>query len=66
MKAYGNEQNITPFLDSLTLPNFMLQEIEQCGFRSRNLCFPPTLQSIVKEDNKTNFQREAGNTMVFI
>jgi hypothetical protein len=35
MKAYGNEQNITPFLDSLAtkvyfFTNFMLQEIEQC------------------------------------
>jgi hypothetical protein len=35
MKAYGNEQNITPFLDSLATQSlllliFMLQEIEQC------------------------------------
>jgi hypothetical protein len=38
-EAYGNEQNITPFLDSLAksllLLIFMLQEIEQCRFRSR-------------------------------
>jgi hypothetical protein len=65
MKAYGNEQNITPFLDSLATKSlllliFMLQEIEQCWFRSRNLMLPPTAgESIVKEDNKTNFQREA-------
>jgi hypothetical protein len=64
-EAYGNEQNITPFLDSqatkFTFTNFMLQEIEQCGFRSRNLMLPTYSwrKHRKREDNKTNFQREA-------
>jgi hypothetical protein len=63
MKAYGNEQNITPFLDSLIqsllLLIFMLQEIEVRGLEAC-ICFPTAGESIVKEKTiKTNFQREA-------
>jgi hypothetical protein len=55
MKAYGNEQNITPFLDSLAKQSlllliFMLREIEQWGLEAVTLYASTTAgESIVKE-----------------
>jgi phosphoglycerol transferase MdoB-like AlkP superfamily enzyme len=56
MKAYGNEQNITPFLDSLATKFTLLLIFYASGNRTVRgleavtLCFPPTAgESIVKE-----------------
>jgi hypothetical protein len=60
-EAYGNEQNITPFLDSLAksllLLIFMLQE-EQCRFRSRKPYASTAGESVKEKTIKTNFQRK--------
>jgi len=63
MKAYGNEQNITPFLDDLASKSLMFTNFYAVGNRTVRgleavtLCFPPTAgESIVKrEDNKNKF-----------
>lgn len=63
MKMYGNEQNITPFLDSLALQSLNFSNLYATGNRTVRgleavtLCIPPTPgESIVKrEDNKNKF-----------
>lgn len=63
MKAYGNEQNLTPFLDSLATKSLMFTNLYAVGNRTVRgleavtLCFPPTAgESVVKrEDNKNKF-----------
>lgn len=63
MKAYGNEKNITPFLDSLATKSLMFTNLYAVGNRTVRgleavtLCLPPTPgESVVKrEDNKNKF-----------
>lgn len=63
MKLYGNEQNITPFLDSLALQSLNFSNLYATGNRTvrgleaMTLCIPPTPgESVVKrEDNKNKF-----------
>ena len=63
MKAYGNEQNITPFLDSLAQKGLQFTNLYAAGNRTVRgleavtLCLPPTAgESVVKrEDNKNKF-----------
>ncbi len=63
MKMYGNEQNITPFLDSLANKSLLFTNLYAVGNRTVRgleavtLCFPPTAgESVVKrEDNKNKF-----------
>lgn len=63
MKMYGNDQNITPFLDSLALKSLNFSNLYATGNRTVRgleaitLCIPPTPgESIVKrEDNKNKF-----------
>lgn len=63
LKAYGNEQNITPFLDSLALQSLQFSNVYAVGNRtvrgleSVTLCLPPTAgESVVKrKDNKNKF-----------
>jgi phosphoglycerol transferase MdoB-like AlkP superfamily enzyme len=63
MKAYGNEQNITPFLDSLSQKSLQFTNLYAAGNRTVRgleavtLCLPPTAgESVVKrEDNKNKF-----------
>jgi phosphoglycerol transferase MdoB-like AlkP superfamily enzyme len=63
MKMYGNEQNITPFLDSLALQSLNFSNLYATGNRTvrgleaMTLCIPPTPgESVVKrEDNKNKF-----------
>ena len=63
MKAYGNEQNLTPFLDSLATKSLLFTNLYAVGNRTVRgleavtLCFPPTAgESVVKrEDNKNKF-----------
>jgi phosphoglycerol transferase MdoB-like AlkP superfamily enzyme len=63
MKMYGNEQNITPFLDSLAQKSLLFTNLYAVGNRTVRgleavtLCFPPTAgESVVKrEDNKNKF-----------
>ncbi|WP_124640415.1 LTA synthase family protein [Amniculibacterium aquaticum] len=63
MKSYGNEQNITPFLDSLATKSFVFTNLYATGNRTvrgleaLTLCIPPTAgESIVKrKDNKNKF-----------
>lgn len=63
MKMYGNEQNITPFLDSLALKSLNFSNLYATGNRTVRgleaitLCIPPTPgESIIKrEDNKNKF-----------
>lgn len=63
LKAYGNEQNITPFLDSLALQSLQFSNLYAVGNRtvrgleSVTLCLPPTAgESVVKrKDNKNKF-----------
>lgn len=67
MKAYGNEQNITPFLDSLANKSLLFTNFYAVGNRtvrgleSVTLCLPPTAgESVVKrEDNKNKFSTGA-------
>lgn len=63
MKMYGNEQNITPFLDSLALQSLNFSNLYATGNRTvrgleaMTLCIPPTPgESVVKrKDNKNKF-----------
>lgn len=63
MKAYGNQQNITPFLDSLAQKSLQFTNLYAAGNRTVRgleavtLCLPPTAgESVVKrEDNKNKF-----------
>ncbi|MWB93946.1 sulfatase-like hydrolase/transferase [Flavobacterium sp. GA093] len=67
MKAYGNEQNITPFLDSLSQKSLQFTNLYAAGNRTVRgleavtLCLPPTAgESIIKrEDNKNKFSTGA-------
>ncbi len=63
MKMYGNERNITPFLDSLATQSLLFTNLYATGNRTIRgleavtLCIPPTAgESVVKrEDNKDKF-----------
>lgn len=63
MKMYGNEGNITPFLDSLSTKSLVFTNLYAVGNRTVRgleavtLCFPPTAgESVVKrDDNKNKF-----------
>lgn len=63
MKMYGNEQNLTPFLDSLATQSLTFSNLYATGNRTvrgleaMTLCIPPTPgESVVKrEDNKNKF-----------
>jgi len=63
MKTYGNDQNITPFLDDLAQKSLMFTNLYAVGNRTVRgleavtLCFPPTAgESVVKrKDNKNKF-----------
>jgi phosphoglycerol transferase MdoB-like AlkP superfamily enzyme len=63
LKAYGNDQNITPFLDSLASQSLQFSNLYAVGNRtirgleSVTLCLPPTAgESVVKrKDNKNKF-----------
>ncbi|MCR4029390.1 MULTISPECIES: LTA synthase family protein [Flavobacterium] len=63
MKMYGNEQNLTPFLDSLAQKSLLFTNLYAAGNRTVRgleavtLCLPPTAgESVVKrEDNKNKF-----------
>ncbi len=67
MKAYGNEQSITPFLDSLAQKSLQFTNLYAAGNRTVRgleavtLCLPPTAgESVVKrEDNKNKFSTGA-------
>ena len=63
MKAYGNEKNITPFLDSLAQQSLQFTNLYAVGNRTVRgleavtLCLPPSAaESVVKRnDNKNKF-----------
>lgn len=63
MKMYGNEQNLTPFLDSLATKSLVFTNLYAAGNRTvrgleaLTLCLPPTAgESVVKrKDNKDKF-----------
>jgi phosphoglycerol transferase MdoB-like AlkP superfamily enzyme len=63
LKTYGNEQNITPFMDSLATKSLLFSNLYAVGNRTVRgleavtLCFPPTAgESVVKRmDNKNKF-----------
>jgi phosphoglycerol transferase MdoB-like AlkP superfamily enzyme len=63
LKTYGNEQNITPFLDSLANQSLQFSNLYAVGNRTIRgleavtLCLPPTAgESVVKrKDNKNKF-----------
>ena len=63
MKMYGNEQNITPFLDSLATKSLVFTNLYAVGNRTVrgleavSLCFPPTAgESVIKrKDDKNKF-----------
>lgn len=63
MKMYGNDQNITPFLDSLATKSLQFTNLYAVGNRTVRgleavtLCLPPTAgESVVKrKDNKNKF-----------
>lgn len=63
MKAYGNDQNMTPFLDSLANQSLLFTNLYATGNRTVRgleavtLCIPPTAgESVVKrKDNKNKF-----------
>ena len=63
MKAYGNQNNITPFLDNLANQSLQFTNLFAVGNRTVRgleavtLCFPPTAgESVVKrKDNKDKF-----------
>lgn len=67
MKMYGNEKNITPFLDSLAQKSLQFTNLYAAGNRTVRgleavtLCLPPTAgESVVKrEDNKNKFSTGA-------
>ncbi|HRK53610.1 MAG TPA: LTA synthase family protein [Cyclobacteriaceae bacterium] len=61
MKSFGNEENITPFLDSLALHSRLYTKLYATGTRTvrgleaLSLCVPPTPgQSIVRRPNNEN------------
>ena len=66
MKAYGNNKNLTPFLDSLATKSLHFTNIYAVGNRTVRgleavtLCIPPSpAESVVKrEDNKNKFSTE--------
>ncbi|CAM3598360.1 LTA synthase family protein [Flavobacterium saliperosum] len=79
MKTYGNEQNITPFLDSLANKSLLFTNLYATGNRTVRgleavtLCMPPTAgESVVKrEDNKNKFStgsifKKKGYTVDFL
>jgi phosphoglycerol transferase MdoB-like AlkP superfamily enzyme len=79
MKMYGNEKNITPFLDSLATKSLVFTNLYAAGNRTVRgleavtLCFPPTAgESVVKrEDNKDKFStgnifKQKGYTVKFM
>ncbi|MEL1254665.1 sulfatase-like hydrolase/transferase [Flavobacterium sp. DGU38] len=63
LKLYGNNQNITPFLDSLAQKSLQFTNLYAAGNRTVRgleavtLCLPPTAgESVIKrEDNKNKF-----------
>jgi phosphoglycerol transferase MdoB-like AlkP superfamily enzyme len=63
MKMYGNDKNITPFLDDLAQKSLLFTNLYAVGNRTVRgleavtLCFPPTAgESVVKRvDNKNKF-----------
>ncbi|WP_309641562.1 sulfatase-like hydrolase/transferase [Flavobacterium sp.] len=63
MKHYGNENNLTPFLDSLATKSLMFTNLYAVGNRTVRgleavtLCLPPTAgESVIKrKDNKSKF-----------
>ena len=63
LKAYGNDQKITPFIDFLATQSLMFTNLYAVGNRTIRgleavtLCFPPTAgESVVKRvDNKNKF-----------
>ncbi|MGL2966105.1 LTA synthase family protein [Flavobacterium sp. XGLA_31] len=63
MKAYGNESNVTPFLDSLATQSLQFTNLYAVGNRTVRgleavtLCLPPSAaESVVKrKDNKNKF-----------
>ena len=63
MKMYGNDKNITPFLDSLATKSLLFTNLYAVGNRTIRgleavtLCLPPTAgESVVKrKDNKNKF-----------
>lgn len=63
MKTYGNDKNITPFLDDLAQKSLLFTNLYAVGNRTVRgleavtLCFPPTAgESVVKrKDNKDKF-----------
>lgn len=67
MKSYGNDQNITPFLDSLSQKSLQFTNLYATGNRTVRgleavtLCLPPTAgESVVKrKDNKNKFSTGA-------
>jgi phosphoglycerol transferase MdoB-like AlkP superfamily enzyme len=67
MKMYGNDQNITPFLDNLAQKSLLFTNLYAVGNRTVRgleavtLCFPPTAgESVVKrKDNKDKFSTGA-------
>lgn len=67
MKMYGNDQNITPFLDSLAQKSIQFTNLYAAGNRTVRgleavtLCLPPTAgESVLKrEDNKNKFSTGA-------
>jgi phosphoglycerol transferase MdoB-like AlkP superfamily enzyme len=79
MKTYGNDQNITPFLDSLATQSLVFTNFYASGNRTVRgleavtLCFPPTAgESVVKrKDNKDKFStgsifRERGYNVKYL
>ncbi|PIF62951.1 phosphoglycerol transferase MdoB-like AlkP superfamily enzyme [Flavobacterium sp. 11] len=79
MKMYGDEKNITPFLDSLATKSLVFTNLYAAGNRTVRgleavtLCFPPTAgESVVKrEDNKNKFStgnifKQKGYTVKFM
>ncbi|RAR73917.1 LTA synthase family protein [Flavobacterium aciduliphilum] len=67
LKAYGNQQNITPFIDELAQKSLQFTNLYAVGNRTVRgleavtLCFPPTAgESIIKRvDNKNKFSTGA-------
>lgn len=79
MKAYGNQKNITPFLDSLATQSTVFTNLYAVGNRTIRgleavtLCLPPSAgESIVKhKDNKNKFSsgnifKQKGYTVKFL
>ena len=79
MKMYGNEKNITPFLDSLATKSLVFTNLYAVGNRTVRgleavtLCFPPTPgESVIKrKDNKNKFStgtlfKQKGYTVKFM